>query len=96
MYTPEEMPDEQGPEPLPEANSIKPVFTEADAPAPEQQPDPEPDFQPDPEPVPDEIPVPAEPTVKKDAIDPAGQRLPWEQAEQTQDAEDENDSLFKV
>ena len=31
MYTPEEMPDEQGREPLPEANSIKPVFTEDDA-----------------------------------------------------------------
>lgn len=59
MYTPEEMPDEQGREPLPEANSIKPVFTEADAPAPEQQPDPEPVFTPDPEPVqaPDPEPV---------------------------------------
>lgn len=51
MYTPEEMPDEQGQEPAPAANSIKPVFTDADAPAPEQQPDPEPDFTPDPAPV---------------------------------------------
>ena len=51
MYTPEEMPDEQGQEPVPAANQLKPVFTEADAPAPEQQPDPEPEFTPDPEPV---------------------------------------------
>lgn len=51
MYTPEEMPDEQGQEPAPAANQLKPVFTEADAPAPEQQPDPEPEFTPDPEPV---------------------------------------------
>lgn len=51
MYTPEEMPDEQGQEQTPPANSIKPVFTEADAPAPEQQPDPEPEFTPDPEPA---------------------------------------------
>ena len=51
MYTPEEMPDEQGPEALPAANAIKPVFTEADAPAPDQAPDPEPEFTPDPEPV---------------------------------------------
>lgn len=42
MYTPEEMPDEQGQEPLPAANAIKPVFTEEDAPDQEQAPDPEP------------------------------------------------------
>ena len=108
MYTPEEMPDEQGPEPLPEANSIKPVFTEADAPAPEQQPDPEPpEFTPDPEPVqqPDPEPAPAEHKPKKVVVhhqkgtapwEPQENRLPWEQAEQTHDAEDENDSLFKV
>ena len=56
MYTPEEMPDEQGQEPAPAANQLKPVFTEADAPAPEQQPDPEPEFTPDPEPVYTEAP----------------------------------------
>ena len=76
MYTPEEMPDEQGPEPAPAANAIKPVFTEADAPAPEQQPDPEPpEFTPDPEPA--QQPDP-EPPVEKDAVDPAGENLPWE------------------
>ena len=61
MYTPEEMPDEQGQAPAPAANSIRPVFTEADAPAPEQQPDPEPAFQPDPEPAEDVTDAPAEP-----------------------------------
>jgi len=51
MYTPEEIPDEQGDGQAPAANSIKPVFTEADAPAPEQQADPEPpEFTADPEP----------------------------------------------
>lgn len=51
MYTPDEMPDEQGTEPAPAANAIRPVFTEDDAPAPEQQADPEPpEFTADPEP----------------------------------------------
>ena len=57
MYTPEEMPDDQGQEQLPAANAIKPVFTEADAPAPEQAPDPVPEFTPDPEPADDPAPV---------------------------------------
>lgn len=60
LYTPEEMPDEQGPEPAPAANAIKPVFTEADAPSPEQQPDREAEFTPDPEP-PIVTDAPAEP-----------------------------------
>lgn len=60
MYTPEEMPDEQGPEPAPAANAIKPVFTEEDAPAQEQAPDPEPVE----EPVP--VTKPAAQTEEKD------------------------------
>lgn len=97
MYTPEEMPDEQQPEHREEANKTIPQFQEQkqiDAPAPDQVADPEPpEFTPDPEPV--QQPDP-ETEVKKDAVYPAGENLPWEQAEQTQDAEDENDSLFKV
>lgn len=98
MYTPEEMPDEQQQtEHKGEANKTIPQFQEQkqiDAPAPDQVADPEPpEFTPDPEPV--QQPDP-EPEVKKDAVDPAGENLPWEQAEQTQDAEDENDSLFKL
>ena len=58
MYTPEEMPDEQGREPMPEANSIKPVFTDQDAPAkePEVTPAPEPVQEPVPEPSGDKLP----------------------------------------
>ena len=87
MYTPEEMPDEQGQGTAPEANSIKPVFTEADAPSPEPQPDPEPEFTPDPEPV------------EKDDVDPAGEKLPWEgkqEAVQQAGSEDVNLDLFKA
>ena len=82
MYTPEEMPDDQpqGQEQLPPANAVRPVFTEADAPAPEQAPDPEPEFEPDPEPA--EEPAAAE-------------KLPWEDGQQdTQD--DDAETLFKV
>lgn len=84
MYTPEEMTDEQGQGPAPEANSIKPVFTEADAPSPEPQPDPEPEFTPDPEPV------------EKDDVDPTGEKLPWEDKEGIPEAgsKDANLDLF--
>lgn len=111
MYTPEEMPDEQQPEHKGEANKTIPQFQEQkqiDAPAPDQVADPEPpEFTPDPEPVqqPDPEPAPAEQKPPKVVIhhqkgtapwESQDDRLPWEQAEQTQDAEDENDSLFKV
>lgn len=101
MYTPEEMPDEQGPEPAPAANAIKPVFTEADAPAPEQQPDPEPEFTPDPEPVQAPDPEPAAgPELKNVVIhykqgsapyEPQDDRLPWENDAQTGEV---NEDLF--
>jgi len=100
MYTPEEMPDEQQPEHKGEANKTIPQFQEQkqiDAPAPEQQADPEPpEFTADPEPVQQPDPDP-EPEVKKDAVDPSGQRLPWEN-DTTQEAstQDANLDLFKV
>ena len=92
LYTPEEMPDEQSSEKLPEANAIKPVFTEADAPSPEQAPDPEPKFTPDPEPsveqVMDNAPAPDLPKVEikhRDGTEPwkeEDEKLPWENEEQ--------------
>lgn len=99
MYTPEEMPDDQSKDPIPAANSIKPVFTEADAPAPEPAPDPEPDFTPDPEPAdePQDIPKVVVHHAK-DATRPwekEDDRLPWEKEEQTTDR-DENLDLFKA
>ena len=71
LYTPEELPDEQGGQPAPAQvqggapNASIAQFTEApaerviDPPAPEEQADPEPVFQPDPVPVqaPDPEPV---------------------------------------
>lgn len=92
MYIPDEMPDEQGQETLPAANAIKPVFTEADAPSPEQEPDPEPKFTPDPEPsveqVMDNAPAPDLPKVEikhRDGTEPwkeEDEKLPWENDEQ--------------
>lgn len=81
MYTPEEMPDEQGQEAPVPANNIKPVFTEQDAPSPEPQPDPEPQFTPDPIPV-------LEPG-------PGEDKLPWEDVDDlpTNDADMD---LFKA
>ena len=103
MYTPEEMPDEQGAEPAPAANAIKPVFTEADAPAPEQQPDPEPVFTPDPEPVQAPDPDPASGPEFKNVVihhkqgsapwEPQDDRLPWENDAQTGEA---NEDLFNA
>ena len=92
MYTPEEMPEDQGPEQLPAANAVKPVFTEADAPALEQAPDPEPEFTPDPEPsveqVMDNAPAPDLQKVvikHRDGTEPwkeEDEKLPWENDEQ--------------
>lgn len=96
LYTPEEMPDEQQaaqPERPGVPNAAPAQFIDAepapaaliDAPAPEQAPDPVPAFQPDPEPV------------VKDAVDPAGDRLPWEQPQEQAAAEqDENLELFNA
>lgn len=93
LYTPEELPDEQLPEHKGEANKIIPQFQEQkqiDAPAPEQQADPEPpEFTADPEPV--EEPVQA--LAQKDEVDPAGERLTWENEQREEDA---NLDLFKA
>lgn len=108
MYTPEEMPDEQGQEAPVPANNIKPVFTEADAPAPEQQADPEPpEFTPDPEPVqqPDPEPAPAEQKLQKVVVhhkqgaapwEPQDDRLPWENDEYDVPTDDADMDLFKA
>lgn len=97
LYTPEEIPDEQQqPEHKGEANKAIPQFQEQkqiDAPAPDQVADPEPpEFTADPEPV--QQPDP-EPEVKKDAVDPAGEKLQWE-GQQQEGGHDENLDLFKV
>ena len=96
LYTPEEMPDEQQAaqqerQGVPNAAPAQFIDAEPapaaliDAPAPEQAPDPVPAFQPDPEPV------------VKDAVDPAGDRLPWEQPQEPAAAEqDENLELFNA
>ncbi len=96
LYTPEEMPDEQRQPQAPEEqhqgapNAAPAQFI--DAPAPEQQPDPEPAFQPDPEPVEEPEPAP----VVKDAVDPAGERLPWELQQGEAGSQDANLDLFTV
>ena len=91
MYIPEEMPDEQSAEPMPEANQIKPVFTEADAPAP-QEPNEAPKEAareaPAPEPEPEPIPAPEAPT--EPVNEPQEEKLPWE------DDQDNNFDLFKA
>lgn len=93
LYTPEEMPDvQQAPaaQQPGEANKAIAQFTEAepqtvDAPAPEVVADPEPpEFTPDPEPV------------VKDPVDPAGDRLPWEQAQAAEAEQDPNLDMFKL
>lgn len=107
MYTPDEMPDEQGQEAPVPANNIKPVFTEADAPAPEQQADPEPpEFTPDPDPDPaaDREPEPMTELPKvtvhyrKGAApwEPQEDRLPWENADTGASSEDADTDLFKA
>ena len=77
----------------------------ADKEPPEFTPDPEPEQVADKEPKEFthwageksfEFDPPIKVPVQKDEVDPAGENLPWEQAEQTQDTEDENDSLFKL
>ena len=88
MYTPEEMPDDQGqqqPAAQTEANKGQAVFRAEepaaaliDTPAPEVVADrPAPEFTPDPEPVeeaqPQPVPVQAQPQAQ-----PAEERLPWE------------------
>ena len=91
MYIPEEMPDEQGAEPMPEANQIKPVFTEADAPAPQEPneaPNEAPQDAPAPEPEPEPIPAAEAPTEPQNA--PQEEKLPWE------DDQDNNSDLFKA
>ena len=85
MYTQEELPDEQGQEPVPAANQLKPVFTEADAPTPEQQPDPEPEFAPD--------PIPAENLTTGEQG--TQERLPWEDNQQDT-AQDDHETLFEA
>lgn len=97
MYTPDELPDEQQQEQQRqgEANKAIPQFHEKgqiDAPAPDQAADPEPAFQPDPEPVEEPEPVP----VVKDAVDPAGERLPWELQQGEAGSQDANLDLFTV
>ena len=97
LYTPEEMPDEQqAAQPAPAQvqggapNAAIAQFTEAepqtvDAPAPEVVADPPgPEFTPDPEPV------------VKDPVDPAGDRLPWEQAQAAEAEQDPNLDMFKL
>ena len=89
MYTPEEMPDEQGQqrEPAGEANKAIPQFREQpaiDRPSTEEVKDPEPDFTPDPVPAQQPDPEPA----------PATDRLPWENEQQ--ERKDDNLDLFKV
>ena len=70
MYIPEEMPDEQGAEEMPAANQIKPVFTEADAPAPQE-----------PAEAPKEAVQAGEaPTEPQDG--PLEDKLPWEEGQQ--------------
>lgn len=100
LYIPEEMPDEQEQRQAPstlDANKTIPQFQEQkqiDAPAPEQQADPEPpEFTPAPEPV--QAPDP-EPPVRKDEVDPAGERLPWEGTIQEAGSQDANLDLFKA
>ena len=91
MYIPEEMPDEQSAEPMPEANQIKPVFTEADAPAPQEPneaPSEAPQDAPAPEPEPEPIPAVEAPTEPQNA--PQEEKLPWE------DDQDNNFDLFKA
>ena len=85
MYTPEEMPDEQGQEQLPAANAIRPVFTEEDAQAVGQAHDPEPEAAADPEPA--EEPVKVEKPAPE--AEPKEEKLPWE-GDQNVD-----DNLFK-
>ena len=104
MYTPEEMPDEQGNQaPAEEANKALPSFQPAPAlqegdkvklPDGEvreviRSTDAQPAVVPDPEPVPI--------VVKKDETDPKGERLPWEgDASSAQASEDNNLDLFTV
>lgn len=92
LYTPEEMPEAPAPaaQQPGQPNQAIAQFTEAepqtvDAPAPEVVADPEPpEFTPDPEPV------------VKDPVDPAGDRLPWEQAQAAEAEQDTNLELFKI
>lgn len=70
MYTPEEMPDEQGQEAPVPANNIKPVFTEQDAPAQAQESTQAP--EPEPQPAPAQEPAPQQAQEEK---------LPWEDDE---------------
>ena len=89
--TPEEMPDEQSAEPMPEANQIKPVFTEADAPAPQEPAEAPKEAAreaPAPEPEPEPIPAPEAPT--EPVNEPQEEKLPWE------DDQDNNFDLFKA
>ena len=91
MYIPEEMPDEQSAEPMPEANQIKPVFTEADAPAPQEPaeaPNEAPQDAPAPEQEAEPIPAPEAPT--EPVNEPQEEKLPWE-GDQNVD-----DNLFKA
>lgn len=91
MYIPEEMPDEQGQEPAPAANQIKPVFTEADAPAPQEPAEASKEAvqeAPAPEPEPEPIPAAEAPTEPQD--EPLEDKLPWE------DGEDNDQDLFKA
>ncbi len=92
MYIPEEMPDEQGAEPAPAANQIKPVFTEADAPAPQEPakaPKEAAQEAPAPETEPEPIPAAEAPTEPQN--EPLEDKLPWEEGQQ-----DENLDLFKA
>ena len=88
MYIPEEGPDEQGQEPAPAANQIKPVFTEADAPAPKEAAEaPKEAPQEAPAPAPDPEPVPAQESAQEAAETAQEEKLPWE---------DEDKNLFKA
>jgi phage recombination protein Bet len=89
MYIPEEGPDEQGQEPAPAANQIKPVFTEADAPAPQDAAEAHKEAQQEaPAPAPDPEPVPAKEGAQEAENEPKEEKLPWEN-----DGNEEN--LFK-
>jgi len=91
MYIPEEGPDEQGQEPAPAANNIKPVFTEEDAPATQEAREAAKEAaQEAPAPAPDPEPVPAAEAPTGPENGPQEEKLPWENGQ-----EDTNLDLFK-
>jgi phage recombination protein Bet len=92
MYTPEEMPDEQGQEAPVPANNIKPVFTEQDAPAHESTQAPEPE-QPQQQPEPEPQPAPAQEPAPQQAQE---EKLPWEDDEYDVPTDDADMDLFKA